>query len=386
MNSESLKAKRIVIASRFRTTVPVMNLCDFVKDRSIECILILHPFSFNTAVGSRYKHYRQGVMVDNKTIMYSRQSHELLLYLKTLWQTWQWLFKKKADIFIGLGVLDAFSGIVLKKIGRVDQVIFYSLDFSPRRFRGRGLNTIYNWLERWVVIQTDFVWNLSPLMVSAREQFRGVPPSYRAKQIIVPIGVDTGAVHYGIDGIERYQLCYAGHLRAGQGVDFLLRLLPRIIERVPETTLLLIGGGDKEESLRTFAQELGIAEQVRFTGFMENQKEMEECIARSVIALAPYVDDPLNLTRYTDPGKPKAYLAAGVPVIMTDIVAIAGIIETRRCGFSVPYQETAFVEKIVQLLMDEQLLREYKDNARCLAEEFDWERIFKQGFMAAGFY
>jgi len=374
-----LAGKRAVVVSRFRAPVPVINLVDFLKDRVADLVLIKHPFYFNLQDGSTLIHYQTGKVIAEVKHQYRPGTKELVLYAKSIWRAWRWLTKEpEADFYIGLGNLDAFAGVVLKKLGKVKAVIFYTIDYVPNRFSSQWVNRFYHWLDSYVVKKSDYVWNLSGKMVEMREQ-KGLGPEYRDKQLVVPIGTDPAAVKYDFSQINRYQLGYVGHLRAGQGVDFLIKLMPQVIARLPQATLLLIGGGEKEKEIRELASSLGLTDKIKFTGFVASQAEMEDLIARTAIALAPYPEDESVFTQYTDPGKIKTYLQAGLPVIMTDIAPIARIIEEENCGFALRFREADFLEKIVDLLKNDDQLRQFKSNAVNLSKEFDWSKIFSTG-------
>ena len=65
-----------------------------------------------------------------------RSSLAVLNYFLEPIQTIFFLLKKKGvyDCFIGYDNLNAFTGICLRKIGKVKKVIYYTVDYSPQRF------------------------------------------------------------------------------------------------------------------------------------------------------------------------------------------------------------------------------------------------------------
>ncbi len=98
----------------------------------------------------------------------------------------------------------------------------------------------------------------------------GVHPSRVA---LVPNGLDTGCFRPGILskeearrklGVEpaRTVLGYVGRLGHRKGLDHLLRAAAEL----PESLILLAGAGYHGDNLRRLAEELGIAERVRFLG------------------------------------------------------------------------------------------------------------------------
>jgi glycosyltransferase involved in cell wall biosynthesis len=68
--------------------------------------------------------------------------------------------------------------------------------------------------------------------------------------------------------------------------------------------------------------------------------------------------------------------ASGLPLVLVDDEAFAGIIENGKNGFSLPLKESEFAEKINLLLKDHALREEYGAYSRKLARSnFDGEEL-----------
>jgi len=94
------------------------------------------------------------------------------------------------------------------------------------------------------------------------------------------------------------------------------------------------------------------------------------------LGIAPYVDSEDNYVRYTDPGKVKAYLAAGLPLIITRVPAIALEIKRRKCGVVINYNKHQLADAVVKLLSNKTTLINYRKNAYNMGKEYRWHRIF----------
>lgn len=93
--------------------------------------------------------------------------------LDTLWKVIK--AKKTYDLYVGSNNLNAFIGIILRKIGLVRKTIFFTPDYSINRFDNYFLNNIYLWLDYFCLRHADLVWNSSSimpldLMIQAREK------------------------------------------------------------------------------------------------------------------------------------------------------------------------------------------------------------------------
>ena len=61
------------------------------------------------------------------------------------------LQKKTYKLFVGADNVSALVGIILKKLGRVEKVAYWTLDYRPVRFENRVMNTVFHWLDRFCV-------------------------------------------------------------------------------------------------------------------------------------------------------------------------------------------------------------------------------------------
>ncbi|WP_461030935.1 glycosyltransferase family 4 protein, partial [Streptomyces sparsus] len=100
-------------------------------------------------------------------------------------------------------------------------------------------------------------------------------PAAADRMVQLPPGVDEKTFHPGSGGdavrarlglAARPVVVCVSRLVPRKGQDTLIRALPRVLERVPEAVLLIVGGGPYERDLRALAADTGVAGSVRFTG------------------------------------------------------------------------------------------------------------------------
>jgi len=91
----------------------------------------------------------------------------------------------------------------------------------------------------------------------------------------IPMGVDV--VRYGEDlpwpedlrSLKRAGkriVLSVGRLVPHKGFDVLIRAMPQVLARVPETVCVIVGDGPQREALRALAHAEGVADRVHFTG------------------------------------------------------------------------------------------------------------------------
>jgi glycosyltransferase involved in cell wall biosynthesis len=115
------------------------------------------------------------------------------------------------------------------------------------------------------------------------------------------------------------------------GSFFYFSGLPEVVKRFAElvpqgssTKLLLIGGGEQENELRKLVVDLGISDQVVFTGFV-SYNDLPEYLALSTVAI-----NPLQISQVASiafPNKVLQYLATGIPVVSTRLEGLFSAID-----------------------------------------------------------
>jgi len=106
----------------------------------------------------------------------------------------------------------------------------------------------------------------------------------------------------------------------------LLQAMALISNRLPKLHLALIGGGTEEDRLRHMARDLGIGERVHFVGFRTDAAEWLQSVDISVLSS---VKEGLSNTVLES-------MAAGKPVVATDVGGNAEVIVENETGFLVP--------------------------------------------------
>lgn len=375
---KKLKNLSVAIVTHVYASGPSFNLEEYLILKVKELVFLGHPFSFAPDVRSFQRIYQGGKLVQKNWAPKVRLPG-LTWYLKDIFFTFFWILakRKKFDLFFGVNGLNASCGILLKKLGLVGKVVFYVIDYIPQRFENPILNSLYHFIDRFAVAYSDFVYNLSPIMVKEREK-RGVAKKYRAKQLVVPVGTELKVKPPSFSKIHRFDIAYLGHLVEKQGIQLVIQALPKILVKLPSVRFLILGGGEYEGKLKKMVKRLNLEDRVEFAGFIADHTKVEKRLSFAALAVAPYTDDPKNFVRYTDPGKVKAYLAVGLPVIITNVPAVAEEIARKHCGLVTNYNVDEFAQAVIKILGNEALLKQFRQNAAELGQKYDWNLIFEK--------
>jgi len=325
--------------------------------------------------------YQKGSTVQKRTGS-SRPMSDLLQYgfdvLRTLWWTLV-IVKGPIDLFVGAGNLNAFCGVLLKRVGKVRQVAYYVIDYIPDRYPNRLKNWLYNYLEKLAARHSDVTWNYSQVMIDRREQRWG---KIFRNQIVTPHGATPRYQDKVWEEKPEYlDIAYFGFVHREQGCELVLACLPALRAVLPGVRFRLVGHCEPDylEELHAKSRNLGVADIVTFLGMVPDHKEVEKALLHCAVGVATYRDTH-GFIRNTDPGKVKTYLACGLPVIMTDVGTMAKLIKETDAGVIIPYDKQACEEALLKVLNDPQRLRRMSENAGRLSERYSWTAIFQTAF------
>jgi glycosyltransferase involved in cell wall biosynthesis len=165
---------------------------------------------------------------------------------------------------------------------------------------------------------------------------------------------------------------YLGHLVPRQGVACLLDALALLRGRGAHVVADIVGSGPEEEPLREQARSLGLDGSVRFHGYVADHREVERVLAEGSLAVAPYDDEPSSFTRHADPGKLKAYLAAGLPIVLTDVPPNAHELADHAGAEIVRFDAHDLADAIERGLATPAAWQERREQALEHARAFDW--------------
>lgn len=373
-----MKNNNVVIASHIFATGPALELEQYLYPKVKTLLFIGHPFSYTKDISSFKRYYLNGQLVENYKA-FGWRLPEALLYIKDALYTFFWVLlqKEHIDLFIGSDNFLSFMGLILKRVGKVNDVILYTIDYVPKRFSNPILNNLYHFFDKQCLMNCKVVWNVSEKIAEAREKLDGLDKSKCVPQLVVPLGIwYDRVIRFSSNKKDENTIVFMGHILEKQGLDVVIESIPLIAQKIPKIKLVIVGTGPYENKLKKIVKTLKINKQVKFLGYVKDHREVEKILSHSTIAVATYKPDPESFTYFADPGKIKNYLAAGLPIFLTLVPSIAKVLEKRKCAIICDYNEDDVADKIVDLFKNRKKLNLYSINARKFAKDFDWNNIF----------
>lgn len=305
--------------------------------------------------------------------------YPIIGYVKNIYRNLRWLSSIGIiDIFFGVNPLNAFSGIVLRRFAKVNKVIYYTIDFTPKRFNFAPLNYLYHLADKYCVTHADEVWNVSNQIQVGREHRDGALSRSQSNVYTVPIGVWCDRIKkIPFELVNKHQAFFLGHLLEKQGVQLLLNATPKILEKHPNFRFVIIGGGDYELSLKKLAKSLCIEHAVEFKGWVYDRTILDDVMCTSAFGVATYISKIAEFTAFADPTKLKDYLSAGLPLLMTDVPHNSSELVENNCAIITNEDPNEIANKVIALLDNQNIMKLMRESALNYIQKFDWNLIFK---------
>lgn len=191
---------------------------------------------------------------------------------------------------------------------------------------------------------------------------------------IVPNGVDCEAFRPAVNprSSASVRLLLVGRLVKQKGVDILLKALSQLKDLPVSVTLDLVGDGSDRSQFATQAQDLGLSEIVKFSGWA-SRPELVQHYQQADIFVFPSRDE----------GMPNALLeamACGLPAIATRIAGSEELVQEGVTGLLVDSEDAIGLANALKTLILDPVQREQMGSAsRCFVEEnYTWRTVAAQ--------
>jgi phosphatidylinositol alpha-mannosyltransferase len=190
----------------------------------------------------------------------------------------------------------------------------------------------------------------------------------------IPNGVDVDALASaprlaGYPRPGRTVLFLGRYDEPRKGMAVLLDALPAVVERFPDLQLLIVGRGD-EDQLR--AQASGLVEHLRFLGQVDDDAKASAMRSADVYCAPNTGGESFGIVLVEA-------MAAGTPVVASDLDAFRRVLRDGDVGRLVPVDDSAaLADALIAVLHDDALRRRYVAAGAEAVRRYDWSVVANQ--------
>ena len=236
----------------------------------------------------------------------------------------------------------------------------------------RFLSSIKKPIAKYALKKADLITCDAEHMKEAMRRL-GIAPE---KIVLIYFGVDTRKFSPGEKSEElRAKLriydsptvISSRNLEPLYDIESLIRSLPLVLKEVPESQFVIAGKGSEEKRLRELAKSLGVLDNVKFIGFIQND-ELPQYLSTVDVYVSTSLSDA-GIAASTAEA-----MACGLPVIVTDVADNKKWVDNGVNGFVVPVKDPkSLAEKIIYLLRNEDVRKKFgKINRKIIEEKNDY--------------
>jgi len=243
-------------------------------------------------------------------------------------------------------------------------VIFRSIDILHMLVPHKILRPVTFSLEKWVYSYVDKILTLSPKLSDYVIRMG----ADRNKVELLPFGVDMNKFNPDVDTRELKEklgiteddkvIVFIGTLFEFSGLDSYLEQFPKVVKEIPETKLVIVGGGALLGKLKKLVVDLKLTESVILTGFQPFDM-MPQYINLADVCINPF--EVNSATRDIIPGKIIQYLSCAKPVLATPLPGMISLLSGPERGI-VYSNVNEFAENTIEVLKDSEMARTIGEN------------------------
>lgn len=267
--------------------------------------------------------YKKGKLIEEKKVRFSENI--ILYYL--LWHYYQMsflikYFTRNEKISMITFHPISFFGMSLQKMFRSIEFVYWVGDYFP------PVNLYLRLFEKLKKYYHDRVRYCFYLSDTINQKLNGkiLDTPYRKT---IMWGVDPKSIKREANKYN-FSFLFVGQVTDSQGLDFFYEFL----KSHREYSIKIIGICDEAlyEKHQKLIKNYSIDNQVYFPNKFFSNEELEDISKNCHAGVALYKVSKLSATYYTDPGKIKTYAQLGLPILMSDISAIAKYIKSFNAG------------------------------------------------------
>jgi glycosyltransferase involved in cell wall biosynthesis len=159
-------------------------------------------------------------------------------------------------------------------------------------------------------------------------------------------------------------LLFLGRIEPRKGLDILLAAYSRTVNEFPKARLVLAGPEEDNYNtvLQDMASKLSIARRMIFTGYLNSSERLEALADTDLFVLTSYSENfGMSVVEA---------MASGVPVVLSDQVGIAEVVESSRAGLVTTLNVESIADALRSLLQSKDKQLEYGRNAVGAARKY----------------
>ena len=241
--------------------------------------------------------------------------------------------------------------------------VFQEVSFLPAAYVylfERGISKVYRRCMFSLLsksTQTDLVARGIPV-----SQTRVIHPGFTHEDYPAPVGKPARI---------RPTFIYVGRLKKYKGIQQGIKAVAKLKGRHPDILFQIVGSGDYLEPLRQLARDLGVDQNIEFTGRISHERKVQ-LMQQADVLIYPSPKEGWGLSVLEAN-------SCGTVVVASDSPGLNEAVQQGKTGFLVPHGDVdAMVARLEQLLGDPALYAQMRAQGLEWVKTFTWEKAARE--------
>jgi len=235
-----------------------------------------------------------------------------------------------------------------------------------------GVNNVF---ARMLLAKADVVYNTTETYAETSPVMKHVPHK------VFPIGIFYDKIdemqkktNMTPDKKNPKQLLFLGRLAGNKGCDYLVKAMPKVLAKFPDTKLVICGDGEEKAHILDLITQFNIGPAITFLGTATFDK-LVELYYTSIAYIFPSINrlEAFGIVQLEA-------MANYTAVVASDIPGPNAVMEVGQSGLLVPKQDPeALADAIIKILSDPEKAKAMGKRGRELVEtKYNWKTIVGQ--------
>lgn len=220
---------------------------------------------------------------------------------------------------------------------------------------------VWKSLENWIIPQLKNIITVSP----------GIQKYYQSKYHVDPVIIRNVPLALKIQkkeikGVSKSKkiIWYQGSVNLGRGLELVIETIPMLEDYI----FIIAGNGDILEELEQKVLQLKLEDKVKFLGKLD-PKELKVLTPNATLGISLEEDLGLNY-RFALPNKIFDYIAAQIPMIVSDLPDMSHMVSTHEVGEILKVRTPSTLSELIRKMESQ----DYSKSLTIAKKELNWNK------------
>jgi len=185
---------------------------------------------------------------------------------------------------------------------------------------------------------------------------------------VIECGI-ANATYFHDESVKKYELptaLYLGRIKKYKSIQHLLWAWQKVLDRVKDARLQVVGEGDYLDNLKNLAGKLGISSSVEFPGFVSKESKVER-FRKAWCTIYPSLKEGWGLTNIEAN-------ACGTPALAADVPGLRDSVSDGKSGLLFEYGNIDRIASLIlKVFLEDEFRKKLSAGALEWAKKFSWD-------------